>query len=424
MIETSQATLDNGLKVIHHFDASRSMVALDLLYNVGGRDEDPLHTGIAHLFEHLMFGGSANIPDFSKTVAAGGGTDNAWTSDDFTNFYIRIPAENAEIAFRAESDRMLALSFDPKVLEVQRRVVVEEFKQQCLDQPYGDLMHLLRAEMYAANHPYSWPVIGKEFSHIESVDDQQVRRWFFSHYAPNNAVLAVTGNISFERTMQLARKWFGPIPSRDIISRHLPNPGFPTENRTVTVYRPVPATLIVMAFPMAPHGTPDYYAADLITDLLSNGQSSRLYRRLMLGDAPIFSGIDASIIGSEHEGMLLVLAQMADESDGAIAEALRLIDRELTMLGSDGEVTESELQRTLNRYEFNFIQSCEDQLDLAQNLATAAMHGLDINDAVSRRRHVTVADIRRIARRVFIDSPHLTLIYRPLTTRPEAQKEA
>lgn len=413
MIEYSLHTLDNGLRVVHNYDPARAMVALNLLYDVGARDESPEHTGLAHLFEHLMFGGSVNVPDYSREIQRAGGTDNAWTSNDFTNFYAKVPAENVEAAFRAESDRMLALSADPKVLEVQRRVVVEEFKQQCLNQPYGDLMHRLRPAVYGDEHPYSWPTIGKEYSHVEQTTAEDVDRWFYSHYAPNNAVLAVSGNITLDETLRLARKWFGSIPARTIAPRRLPEPKLPVENVRMELTGKVPATLLVKAYPMAPYGHPDYYTADLITDLLSNGQSSRFMQRLMLADDSVFAGVDASITGCQNEGMLLVMAQMADESPETLAKAEELIERELTTLTQDQDVSPYEMERAKNRFEFTHAKQMNNYLDRARELALATLRGDDLNDRVGRQRAVTLDDVRRVATDLFITRPHVTLIYRP-----------
>lgn len=416
MIEYSIHTLDNGLRVIHNYDPARAMVALNLLYDVGSRDEKPEHTGLAHLFEHLMFGGSPNVPDYSAAILSAGGTDNAWTSNDYTNFYCKVPAENVEAAFRAESDRMLQLSNDPKVLEVQRRVVVEEFKQQCLNQPYGDLMHKLRPAVYGDAHPYSWPTIGKEYAHVEQTAAEDVDDWFYHHYAPNNAVLAVSGNISLERTLELARKWFGPIPARDIAPRNLPAPQLPTEDRRLELSGKVPSTLLVKAYPMAPYGHPDYYTADLLTDLLSNGPSSRFVQRLMLAEDSVFAGVDASITGCAHEGMLLVMAQMSDESPETLAEAERQIDRELKLLAVPGEVSEYELERSLNRFEFTHARQMNNYMDRARELAIAALRGVDINDRVALQRRTTLADVTRVADTLFNRTPSVTLIYRPETS--------
>ncbi|MDE5642729.1 MAG: insulinase family protein [Muribaculaceae bacterium] len=406
-------TLANGLRVVHNCEPARAMVAINLLYNVGSRDESPELTGIAHLFEHLMFGGSANIPDYTRAIESAGGNDNAWTSNDFTNFYVQVPAHNVETAFWAESDRMLALSFDPHVLEVQQRVVIEEFKQQCLNQPYGDLMHHLRKAAYGGGHPYSWPVIGLEPEHIAKVTEKDVRDWFYTHYAPNNAVLAVCGNISFERTVELAEKWFGPIPARAIAPRSLPAPAFPKEEVRLTAHGNVPSTLIVKAIPMDAHGTPDYYAADTITDLLANGESSRYIRRLIHGPETIFSGANASIIGSEHEGLMLLMAQMADESEEAVNRAEELLMQEARALAVPGEVSEYELERSFNRFEFTFETSMTNYLDKAQELAISVMHDEDINRRVAVQRSTTLGDIRRVADRLFNHTPAVTLFYRP-----------
>ncbi|MDE6332105.1 MAG: insulinase family protein, partial [Muribaculaceae bacterium] len=378
-MEYTTFTLANGLRVVHNCEPTRAMVAINLLYDVGSRDESPELTGIAHLFEHLMFGGSANIADYTRAIEAAGGNDNAWTSSDFTNFYAQVPAHNVETAFWAESDRMLSLSFDSHVLDVQKKVVVEEFKQQCLNRPYGDLMHHIRRAAYGLGHPYGWPVIGLEPEHIGQVTETDVRNWFYSHYAPNNAVLAVCGNISLERTRELAEKWFGPIPKREIARRRISLPQFPKENVRLEVSGNVPSTLIVKAIPMDPHGTPDYYTADTITDLLANGQSSRFVRRLIHGPEPVFAGAEASIIGSEHEGLMLLIAMMADESPQAVARAEELLMDEACRLAVPGDVSDYELQRSFNRFEFTFENSMTNYLDRAQQLASAVMHGEDIN---------------------------------------------
>ena len=209
MITVNRHTLENGLRIVHSEDKNTQMVALNVLYNVGARDEHPDHTGFAHLFEHLMFGGSVHIPDYDTHVQNAGGENNAWTNNDITNYYITVPRQNVETGFWLESDRMLSLDFNEKSLEVQRHVVVEEFKQRNLNQPYGDVGHLVRGLVYKA-HPYQWPTIGKEPAHIENATLNEVKDFFFRFYAPNNAILAVTGNISFEDTVALAEKWFGP----------------------------------------------------------------------------------------------------------------------------------------------------------------------------------------------------------------------
>ena len=220
--------LDNGLRLVHSQDESTQMVALNILYNVGARDEHPEHTGFAHLFEHLMFGGSVNIPDYDMPLQLAGGENNAWTNNDITNYYLTVPRQNVETGFWLESDRMLSLDFSGRSLEVQRGVVMEEFKQRCLNQPYGDVGHLLRPLAYRT-HTYQWPTIGKDLSHIANATLEEVKAFFFRFYAPNNAILAVTGNIAFEEAVALTEKWFGPIPRREVPQRNLPQEPEQTE---------------------------------------------------------------------------------------------------------------------------------------------------------------------------------------------------
>lgn len=410
MIDLRRYTLANGLRVVLHYDPSTVMLAVDVLYDTGARDEDRDLTGIAHLFEHLMFGGSANIPDFDSELENAGGHSNAWTSNDFTNFFEVLPAHNVETALHLESDRMLALAFSEKALEVQRSVVVEEFKQQCLNRPYGDLMHHLRRAAYAPSHPYSWPVIGIEPAHIEKVTNDDVRRWFYSHYAPNNAVLAISGNLPYDRGRELVEKWFGDIPPQLIAPRADVDPGFPAENVDVEVRGNVPTPAVVVAIPMDPYGTRDFLAADCITDILSAGRSSRFTQNLVL---PARDGIieaDASVLGSEGPGLMLMQARVDVEANATRAAQAML--GQLAALGTSGNVTPYELERTLNRFESTFVFGNLDQLSIVQNLALAEMHGEDINRAVERQRSVTLADIARVARRL-TESPRITLRYLP-----------
>ena len=411
MIHFSRFTLDNGLRVIHHHDPHTPMVALDLLYDVGARDEAPELTGMAHLFEHLMFGGSQNIPEFDTAIENAGGWNNAWTSNDFTNFYDVVPAVNAETAFWLESDRMLALAFSPKALEVQRKVVSEEFKQVCLNKPYGDMAHHLRRTLYTT-HPYAWPTIGKELGHIEKVTDDDVRHWFYAHYAPNNAVLAVAGNLSADDTRRLAEKWFGPIPRRDIARRsYLPEP-IKEAPVTIEVEGRVPQTLVTVAFPMAAYGEEGYVEADLITDLLASGRSARFHRNLVMRHQ-LFTRADASIAGSEEPGFLMLNAAISANDTSSIEQARKLMVDEALRLAAAGDVTAHELERAVNRFESNATFNAMSYLMKAQQLAMAEMHGEDINDTVPRYRAVTTDSVRTTAARVLDPSRAVTLIYRP-----------
>ena len=410
MIEYNTFTLSNGLRVVHNYDGATAMVALNVMYNVGARDESPEMTGMAHLFEHLMFGGSVNVPDFDGAIENAGGMNNAWTSNDYTNFYDIVPAQNVETAFWVESDRMLSLAFSDKALEVQRNVVIEEFKQTCLNRPYGDMSHYLRAMVYK-HHPYRYPVIGKEVSHIEKVTQDDVKEFFYSHYAPNNAVLAVSGNVSFDETCRLAEKWFGSIPSRDIAPRNYSQEPEQVEARRNDVNGNVPQLAMVKAFRMPGYGQPNYIECDIITDLLASGRSSRFYRNLLMTTGA-FTEVDASIIGSDEPGFLMLNSKLTENDDASIEKAETLIMNEVQRL-IDGEVSEYELTRTINRFESNFMFSSMGFMAKAQSLANYVMHNEDINDVVNRYRKVTVDDIARVAREIFVPEKSSTLIYRP-----------
>ena len=394
MIEHTSFTLDNGLRVVHHLDPSTSHVAVALLYNVGARDEMPGLTGMAHLFEHLMFGGSVNVPDYDYAIEMAGGTNNAWTSNDFTYFYDVLPAANVETAFWAESDRMLQLDFSERSLEVQRSVVIEEFKQVCLNKPYGDMGHLLRDLLYKV-HPYRYPTIGRAPEDLERVTLDDIRRFFYSHYAPNNAVLSVAGPVEADRVRELAEKWFGSIPRREIAPRDYPAEPPITEARRLEVVRPVPQSRIIIAFPMDAYGTDDYRVADIITDILASGQSSRLNRRLVVG-TDLFTEADASIAGSEEPGFLQIGGATTDNSDATIRKAEEALWQEIRRL-TDEEVSEHELERALNRFESNLTFSHINYTSKCRDLAMAEIHGEDLNRQAALYRRITPADIRRVA---------------------------
>lgn len=410
MIQTNRFELSNGLRVVHNADNSTAMVAVNILYDVGARDENPDLTGLAHLFEHLMFGGSENIPDFDNSLERAGGMSNAWTSNDFTNFYDILPAHNAETAFWLESDRMMSLSFSEKALEVQRHVVIEEFKQQCLNKPYGDTAHHLRDLAYR-EHPYRYPVIGSDISHIEKVSQDDVRQFFFSHYAPNNAVLSVSGNISESETRRLAEKWFGEIPQRDIKPRLYPAEPPQNGTRIKEVTGNVPRTALTMAWHMDGYGSEQYFAADLLTDLLANGQSSRFYRKLLMNSG-LFSEIDASILGSEEPGLLLINAKLTDDSDMTVNSAIDAIDTEIKEL-AESAVSQREITRAVNRMESAAMFSNMSYLSKAQVLAAHEYHGEDINDMITRYRMLTPENIRDAAAGIFDRRSLSMLIYRP-----------
>ncbi|MBV3812077.1 insulinase family protein [Bacteroides stercoris] len=399
----------NGLRLVHYEDTSTQMVALNIVYDVGARDEHPEHTGFAHLFEHLMFGGSAHIPDYDTPLQLAGGENNAWTNNDITNYYLTVPKPNVETAFWLESDRMLELAFSEQSLEVQRGVVMEEFKQRCLNQPYGDVGHLFRPLAFRV-HPYRWPTIGKELSHIEQATLDEVKSFFYRFYAPNNAVLAVTGNISWDETVKLTEKWFAPIPRRDVPVRQLPQEPEQTQERRLTVERNVPLDALFMGYHMCSREGADYYAFDILSDILSNGRSSRLNRRLVQ-EQNIFSGIDAYISGTRDAGLLQISSKPAagvslEQAEAAVRKELEELQRSPV----DGQ----ELEKVKNKFESTQIFGNINYLNVATNLAWFELTGKaeDIDLEVERYRSVTTEQLHTVAQRTFCESNAVVLYYK------------
>lgn len=398
MIQINRHILSNGLRIVHHEDHSTQMVAINIVYNVGARDEDSSCTGFAHLFEHLMFGGSANIPDYDTPVQEAGGENNAWTTNDLTNYYITLPKQNVEIGFWIESDRMLGLAFSPESLEVQRGVVMEEFKQRHLNQPYGDASHLVRSMAYTV-HPYRWPTIGLELSHIANATMEEVKDFFYRFYAPDNAVMAITGNISFDEVVRLSEKWFSPIPARGVHKPTIPQEPKQTAIRRMKVERDVPVDALYMVFHMCHRLHPDYYATDMLSDLLANGRSSRLISHLVM-QRPIFSQIDAYITGSTDAGLLQITGKPCpgislEEAEQAVWEELNAFIHTTP--------DEMELEKVKNRYEAEQTFKSTNFLNNAVNLAYFELlsRAEDVNTEVSAYRAVSPEDIRRVASEVF-----------------------
>ena len=337
MIHYNKFTLKNGLKVIVHEDFSTPMVAMNILYDVGAKDESPHQTGFAHLFEHLMFGGSINIPEYDEPLQNAGGENNAYTTNDLTNYYIQLPAKNAEIAFWLESDRMLSLAFGEKSLDVQRKVVCEEFKEHYINKPYGDAWKYLRELVYT-QHPYQWMTIGKELSHIENAQLQDVKNFFFKHYRPQNAILCVAGNITTEKVKELSEKWFEPIEAGEKYNRNIADEPEQTSARKLVLEKEVPVSVIYKAYPMAARREKNYYVADLISDVLSGGNSARLHQRLVK-EQKLFSQIDCYHTGSVEKGLLVIEGKI---SEGITAEqADAAIEKELDLLKSE-KIAETE----------------------------------------------------------------------------------
>lgn len=411
MIQVNRHTLANGLRIVHCEDNSTQMVALDILYNVGARDESPEHTGFAHLFEHLMFGGSVNIPDYDTPVQNAGGENNAWTNNDITSYYITLPHQNVETGFWLESDRMLSLDFNPQSLEVQRQVVIEEFKQRNLNQPYGDAPHLIR-EMAYLTHPYRWPTIGKEISHIANATLEEVRTFFYKHYAPNNAILAVTGHITFDETVRLAEKWFGPIPARVIAERDLPKEQPQTSIRRKTVERHVPVSALYMSFHTCDRLHADYHVFDMLTDLLANGRSSRLIINLVR-KRQLFTSIDAYITGSVDDGLLIINGKPA--TGVSLEAAEKAVWEELDALKTE-PVSEQEIEKVKNRFESEQIFSNTNYLNVATNLAYHELigHAEDINREVGKYRSITARQVCDVATRALVPSNCSVLYYKAI----------
>lgn len=407
-------SLDNGLRCAILRRADTALATVDVLYNVGARDESRSLTGMAHLFEHLMFGPSCHVASFDGELEKAGGSSNAWTSNDFTNFYDILPAANIETALWLESDRMLGLDFSESTLAVQQAVVTEEFKQTHLNRPYGDLSHRLRALMYDSSHPYSWPVIGLKPEHIAAVTLEDVKSWFYSHYAPNNAILAIVAPQPEDELEKLVRSWFGDLPRRDIPPRILGNPGFPKESVAQTVEdTEVPQPRIVVAYPMSGYGTDEYLAADVLTDILSAGRSSRYWNNLVQGPyAGLFASADASIVGSEHEGMLMLSAMLDTATAPAdIERATKLLEAEFRQMARPDNISPHELESALNNFEAGYAFEGVVAREMALRMAFAVYHGEEPDVILQRRRRVNPARLTAAAAAISA-RPSVTLVYR------------
>jgi len=408
MIVFDKFKLNNGLRVIVHHDETTPVVAFNLLYNVGARDEHPDKTGFAHLFEHLMFEGSKNIPNYDTPLQKAAGENNAFTNNNITNYYITLPIDNLETAFWLESDRMLELAFSEEKLEIQKKVVIEEFKQRYLNQPYGDWNLLLRPLAYQ-KHPYQWPTIGKEISHIENTTLQEVQDFFFKHYAPNNAILVVAGNVNAKQIAALAEKWFGTIPSRQVSPRNIIQEPRQIEYRLKEVERPVPVNSIYQAYHMCSRMDKNYYATDLISDLLSNGKSARLNQRLVK-EKQIFNEVNAYITGDIDPGLFIVTGNLNEgisfeQAQEAIKSELEIISSELVDL--------AELNKVKNKVEANLVYSEINILNKAMNLAYFELLGDAnyINYETANYQNVTPEQIKTVAADLFRKENCSELLY-------------
>lgn len=408
MINVSTHTLNNGLRVLHHYNGATRMVAVNILFDVGSRDETPEHTGLAHLMEHLMFTGSKNAPSFDDALQAAGGESNAWTSADITNYYDILPAQNIETALWLESDRLLNLNLNHQSIALQKSVVTEEFKQRYLNQPYGDLYHLLHGAAFTV-HPYRWPTIGLNVEDIASVDDEVVADFYHSHYAVNNAILCVAGNVTFDKTIALVNKWFGDIPPHEVAARSLPREPRQLSPRLVERTAPVPADMIFRAYHMCSRTDHDFPATDLLSDILANGTSSRFYRNVVTKKG-IFTELDASVAGLYDPGLFYVRGRL--NPGCSFSDAEKAIDEELEKLIAEG-VTDYEVQKYTNKFLANDMFESVHYVEKAARLCRyeLLMGANEINNEVARYRAVDAGHIMNVAREVLRPENCTTLHY-------------
>lgn len=408
MVNFERFELSNGLRVIVHQDTSTPMAVVNVMYDVGAKDEDPSRTGFAHLFEHLMFGGSVNIKEYDEPLQMAGGENNAYTTNDLTNYYIQLPAENLETAFWLESDRMLSLAFSERSLNVQRKVVCEEFKEHYLNKPYGDVWLKMRDLAYQV-HPYRWMTIGRELSHIENAQLQDVKDFFFRHYRPVNAILCVAGNVTVAQVKELADKWFGPIESGERYVRKLPAEPEQTVARKLEVHADVPLDALYKCWHMSSRLEKGYYVADLITEVLGGGGSSRLYQALVK-EKKLFSNIECHHHGTVDAGLLTIEGKLVKGVKMETAE--KAIEEELEKLRQQA-ITENELQKVKNKTESVIAFEDMTLMNRANSLAFYELLGDAelMNTELERYQQVTVGDIQEESQRIFRESNSNTLWY-------------
>lgn len=409
MVKFDRFQLSNGLQVVVNRDTTTPIVAMNILYKVGSRDESVRRTGFAHLFEHLMFGGSENIPKYDIPLEKAGGDNNAFTNSDFTNYYLTIPKNNLEIAFWLESDRMNKLTISDHALNVQRQVVIEEFKQNYLNQPYGDIYLLLKPLVYK-KHPYRWITIGKNISHIEKASLQYVKNFYKRYYNPDNAILSISGDVSIDNIKMLANSWFGTIKPGNKIANPYPQEPEQTSPRTKVVFRDVPQDAVIMAWPMPRRTDINFYDSDLISDILSNGKSSRLHRKLVL-EKNMFSEINAFVSGDIDQGLFIVIAKLLDKV--TTKDAIDGINEELNNIKSN-KVSNDELTKVKNKIEASLMFSQSSVLSKAMNLGYYEMLGdaEGINEEYMKYQNVTIESITETAQLIFNPDRQNTIIYK------------
>ncbi len=409
MLHFVRNTLENGLRVLVHQDTTTPMVAVNVLYDVGARDEDPERTGFAHLFEHFMFEGSLHIPRFDHELQRAGGENNAFTTNDITNYYMSLPAQNLETAFWLESDRMLGLAFSEEKLNTQKNVVVEEYRQSYLNQPYGDAWLLLRPLAYK-RHPYRWATIGKDITHIQEASLNEVKDFFRRFYHPGNAILSVAGNVDPDKVFSLAEKWFGEIPAGEPLARLLPREGAQNKERRLVVERDVPQDQLYLAFHVSGRSDPTFHATDMLSDLLANGESARLPARL-LHDKKVYSELNAYVTGNLDPGLLVITGR--PHNDTGLMQAEDLLWKEVRELASQN-VEERELQKVKNRIEASHVFSESNGVAKAMNLAYYELQGDAelYNQQLAAYRAVSADQLQEMARKVFRPENAVVLHYR------------
>jgi zinc protease len=407
MIQINRHLFDNGIRLVHSRDAMTRMVGLDFLYDVGSRDEVEGKTGLAHLVEHLMFAGSANAHNFDAALQAAGGISNGGTGADTTCYYEILPAQNIETAFWLESDRLMKPEFNPKHVDLQRNVVLEEFKQNYLNSPYGDVGMLINKSAYTV-HPYRHSTIGDSFDEVASLTVDDVERFFYSHYAPQNLVIAVTGNVDFDSVVELIERWFGSIPRRDVSMRSLPMEPTQTSFRQLCFKKTVPDDLIIELYHTCSRTHKDFYATDLISDVLSNGTSSRLIRMVL--NSHLFTSVGAVITGTVDPGLMIIEGKSAPGV--SVDRACEALKSEIDGLLKNG-ISAEELQRCVNKREAEICFESMSYLEKAKNLASMELISMDLNLEIAKYRSVTVDDANRVANEIFTDDNRTELIYGP-----------
>jgi predicted Zn-dependent peptidase len=407
-IDYQQFTLDNGLKVVVHEDHSVPKAVVDVIYRVGSKDEEPHRTGFAHLFEHLMFRGSKHIPSYDSPLQRAGGQNNAFTTADVTNYYLSIPSGMVETGFWLESDRMLELALTEEKLEAEKSVVIEEFKQRYLNQPYGDA-HLKLRGLHFQKHPYHWATIGKEMSHITDATLEDVKEFFYGYYAPNNATLIVAGDVSYKQVKKLAQKWFGPIPRRELKKHALPQEPQQTEARSMTAYGDVPFPAVYKMYHIPPHEDRGYYIADIITDIFTNGRNARLFRRLVK-EQQVASSISAYPWMMHDPGALSIDARISTSS--SIEAYEKALQAEIDDLEN---LTQGDLDRMKTKLESIFLLNQTTILNKAMGLALSDVLGdIDlVNTTPDLYQSITLEEVKTAAKAIFAPTNCSTLYYLP-----------